>query len=194
MAKHGETRQKLIHSTSVLLQRKGLNGTGMLDVLEMSGTPRGSLYFHFPGGKEQMVEAAIEAVRETVTGWIDSSDSIEEFFQRYAKRVERSSFREGCPVAAVAVEGAPQSERLRAVTASAFDAYIAAFARHLEKAGHSPSDARRLGTLVLSVFQGALVLSRAQRSCDPLRAAVANLEPALRPVAMRRRPSTAAVA
>jgi len=55
-----DTRTRMIETTARLLQHRGYHGTSLNDILEQSGAPRGSLYFHFPGGKDQL---AIEATR-----------------------------------------------------------------------------------------------------------------------------------
>ena len=66
MPERGETRRRLVETTAQLLQRQGLNGTGVLEVLRESGAPRGSLYFHFPGGKEQLTVEAIDYSRSVI--------------------------------------------------------------------------------------------------------------------------------
>ena len=58
-----DTRTRMIETTARLLQHRGYHGTSLNDILEQSGAPRGSLYFHFPGGKDQLV---IEATRRAV--------------------------------------------------------------------------------------------------------------------------------
>jgi len=35
-------------------------GTSFSEVLEATGAPRGSVYHHFPGGKDQLVKAALD--------------------------------------------------------------------------------------------------------------------------------------
>jgi TetR/AcrR family transcriptional repressor of lmrAB and yxaGH operons len=166
---------------AALLRLRGLNATGVLDVVQTGGAPRGSLYHHFPGGKEQLAEEAVLLARDTVERWIERAASVEEFLERYAGRLERTEFRDGCPVAAVALEGAPTSERLRAACAGALNTWRAALARRLEAAGHDRETAAGLATIVLCAFEGALVLARAERSAAPLREVIARLGPLLQP-------------
>ena len=180
MARRGETRQRMVGAMAALLQRQGLNGTGLLQLLDESTAPRGSLYFHFPGGKEELTAEAVALARDTVRRWIESAASVEDFLERYARRLERTEFREGCPIAAVTLEGAPASERLRAACTGALDAWAAALARRLEADGHPAADAQGLATTVLCVFEGALVLARAHRSAAPLREVSERLRPLLR--------------
>ncbi|OWY59044.1 TetR family transcriptional regulator, partial [cyanobacterium TDX16] len=42
-----------------LLSRHGYAGTGIKAVSEASGLPYGSIYHHFPGGKEELVVSAL---------------------------------------------------------------------------------------------------------------------------------------
>ena len=59
-----DARRKMIESAAVLLAIRGLQGTAFAEVLERSGAPRGSIYHHFPEGKDQLVDAAIELAGE----------------------------------------------------------------------------------------------------------------------------------
>ena len=53
------TRQKMISGAADLIRRRGVNATSLRDVVNHTGTPRGSLAFHFPGGKLELVGEAI---------------------------------------------------------------------------------------------------------------------------------------
>ena len=64
MARQSDARQRMIKSTARLFRRQGFHGTGLQQVLEASGAPRGSLYFHFPGGKEEIGETALTIAGE----------------------------------------------------------------------------------------------------------------------------------
>jgi len=59
-----ETRTRMIETTARLLQHRGYHGTALSDILAASAAPRGSLYFHFPGGKDQLVIEATRAAAE----------------------------------------------------------------------------------------------------------------------------------
>ncbi|MEP7104315.1 MAG: TetR/AcrR family transcriptional regulator [Chloroflexota bacterium] len=183
MAKRGETRRRIVETTVSLLQTQGLNGTGLLQVLEEAGAPRGSLYFHFPGGKEELTAEAVDYAREAIVTWLrkslDAHDSPLAAFQaiteRYARRLERSDFAEGCPVAAVALEGTPGSERLRLAAETALAAWEDLLTDYLERHGLAAEAARDLATNFLCSLEGGLVLARARRSAAPLRAVSAQL-------------------
>ena len=56
----------MIVSASVLIRERGARATSIDDVLEHSGAPRGSVYHHFPGGREQLLRDATDFASEYV--------------------------------------------------------------------------------------------------------------------------------
>jgi TetR/AcrR family transcriptional repressor of lmrAB and yxaGH operons len=188
MAERGETRRRLVETTAQLLQRQGLNGTGVLEVLRESGAPRGSLYFHFPGGKEQLTVEAIDYSRSVITAWLRKSldahseprAAFVDITERYARRLERSEYTLGCPIAAVALEGTPLSDNLRRASDAALAAWEELLGGYLEQRGLEAARARAVATAFICSLEGALMLARARRSAEPMRA-VGALIPALLP-------------
>ena len=62
-ARGGGVRDNMIAGAARLLAQRGLQATSFSTVLAETNAPRGSIYHHFPGGKEELVTAAIEATR-----------------------------------------------------------------------------------------------------------------------------------
>ena len=62
-----ETKRRLIETTIELLKIKGFNGVGLQEIIHESGTPKGSLYFHFSGGKEELSRITTRRL-DTVVG------------------------------------------------------------------------------------------------------------------------------
>jgi TetR/AcrR family transcriptional repressor of lmrAB and yxaGH operons len=179
MAKASDSREKTIVAAARLLRRRGYHGTALHDILDAAGSPRGSLYFHFPRGKEEIGEAALtrsaEGVRRAIAHAADTSDTAELFLTRVARGMaadlERSDFQEGCPIATTALETAAQSDALGAATRDGFRQWEAEIRRGLERFGVRAADADRLATIVLSQLEGALLLARTYRTLEPLRRA-----------------------
>src|SRR3954470_2455016 len=98
MAKHGETRERLLRTAATLFRSQGYHGTGLNQVLAEGGAPKGSLYFHFPGGKEQLAVEAVELggrqVCETITGLLaaaaDPVSGVDSVVAALADDLERS--------------------------------------------------------------------------------------------------------
>src|SRR6187200_1084355 len=104
-----DARRKMIESAVTLLAMRGLQGTAFSDVLERSGAPRGSIYHHFPGGKDQLVEAAIAASGQRTVQILDAVEGASPiaittyFLDLWRDVLVRSKFRAGCAVLAVTV-------------------------------------------------------------------------------------------
>src|SRR4051794_27562846 len=150
------SREKMIVSTALLLREKGLTGTSFGDVLDHSGAPRGSIYHHFPDGKAQLVEEAMRYAGGYVAGFIGDADPIEalhSFKKGWHKQLERSDFRAGCPIVAVAVEAHADAPQLAEAAADAFATWQEAMARLLERDGIEPDRARRLAATTVAAIE-----------------------------------------
>jgi TetR/AcrR family transcriptional regulator, lmrAB and yxaGH operons repressor len=176
MARQSDSKAKTIAAAAQLFRQQGYHGTALHDILGAGGSPRGSLYFHFPKGKEEIGEAALgfvaERVREGIARAAEASDSAESFLVRVASHMgaelEQSGFKEGCPVAGVAVDAAAQSAVLGAAAGAAFQLWEREIGLGLERFGMAAGKAERVATMVLSQLEGALLLSRTYRSLEPI--------------------------
>jgi TetR/AcrR family transcriptional repressor of lmrAB and yxaGH operons len=176
MIKGPDSKGRTLAAAAKLFRQQGYHGTALHDVLAAAGSPRGSLYFHFPDGKEEIGEAALalaaEAVRHGIAQAAESSDNAETFLVRIvrgmAADLERSDYKEGCPIATTALETAAQSEVLGAATRNAFQKWELEIKRGLQRFDMKTADADLVATLVLSQLEGALLLARTYRSLEPL--------------------------
>src|SRR5271155_2316980 len=168
MAKGNDSREKTLAAAAKLFRQQGYHGTALQEILEAAGSPRGSLYFHFPNGKEEIGELALtlagEGVRQAIAAAAESSQTAEIFLTRIARGMaadlERSGYKEGCPIATTALETAAQSEALGAATGAAFRKWEQEIRRGLEHFGMPADDADAVATTVLSQLEGALLLAR----------------------------------
>ena len=179
MAKASDSKGKTLAAAARLFRQQGYHGTALHDILAAGGSPRGSLYFHFPKGKEQIGEAALtlagEALRQRIALAADASESSEIFLVRLvrgmAADLERSDYKEGCPIATTALETSAQSEVLGTATRNAFKKWELEIQRGLERFGMASGEAELAATLVLSQLEGALLLARTYRSLEPIKRA-----------------------
>ncbi len=179
MAKGTDSKGKTLAAAARLFRQQGYHGTALQDILAAGGSPRGSLYFHFPKGKEEIGGAALtlagEATRQAIAKAAEASENVEMFLTRLARGMasdlEKSDYKEGCPIATTALETAAQSEVLGAATRNAFQKWELEIKRSLFRFGMPAGDADLAATLVLSQLEGALLLARTYRSLEPLRRA-----------------------
>jgi AcrR family transcriptional regulator len=176
----------MLDSAIGLLQRQSAAAVTIDAVLADSGAPRGSVYHHFPGGRNELIRAAVEVagdrMRETMERASDGAgpqEALAAFAGFWKSRLEASGFRDGCPIVAAAVDGqhlVPEAEEaVRNVFARWQDLLTAAFTR----AGRSPEQAAALATLGISAVEGAVLLCRLQRGVQPLDDVLAQLAPLL---------------
>jgi len=165
----------MIRTAASLLRRQGYAATGWRQVAAESGAPWGSQAHHFPDGKEQLAVEALslsgqrfERLLRAALAEGHPADAVEAWTQLGAAELERSGWRDGCPVATVALEMAHSSDLLAGVCSGAFGSWKKALAEAIAARGVTEVDSQSLATLVLAAVEGALLLARAEHSKDPL--------------------------
>jgi TetR/AcrR family transcriptional regulator, lmrAB and yxaGH operons repressor len=168
----------MVSAAAELLAYDGLEGTSFATVLARSGTPRGSIYHHFPHGKDQLVG---EAVRETGAKLLavvatlhpaTPADAVAELSALWRLRLVASRTRGGCAVAAVTVGG---DASIRPVASQVFADWRAAISDLLQRSGLTANTAHRFAVTLLAGIEGALVLCRAAGDLGPFDDAASDL-------------------
>ncbi|HEY9264552.1 MAG TPA: TetR/AcrR family transcriptional regulator, partial [Mycobacterium sp.] len=180
---------------------RGAQPTAIADVLEHSGAPRGSAYHYFPGGRTQLLCEAVDYAGEYMAGRLDTArstlEALDALFDDYGKQLQRSDFRAGCPVVAVTVEaGDPaKPDQMKPVierAAAAFARWREVIEARLITDGVPAQRAGALAMLIVSSFEGAVVIARAARDLEPLDTVHAQLRSLIsaetRPPARKRSP------
>jgi len=178
MARQSDARERLIRAAVKLFRRRGYDGVGLTEILAEAKTPKGSFYHHFPDGKEQLGAEALAAAGAVVAGLVASAFEKASIFEEGVFRIaeaisegfERSSFRDGCPIASIAFGSTPQSARLASAARAALHQWqelIMDQAARLGEADFSNDDA--LALIVL--LEGGWIVSRMRGDSAPLRQA-----------------------
>lgn len=186
-----DTRRRMVEATAALVRQRGYAGTSLSDILEASGAPRGSLYHHFPGGKDELVLEATRSGVGRLTRALDAAmaaadepaDGFSAYLDAAAAELAASDFALGCPVASVVLDDPAPDSALAAACTAAFEAWERIYARRLVDAGVPPERADELATLLVAGVEGALLLARARRDTEPLRSVKRELERAVRAAA-----------
>ena len=166
----GDVKKRMIEGTVNLLAHRGLAATSFSEVLELTGAPRGSLYHHFPDGKDQLVASAVGLAGDRAMGFLNAlagQSALEvtlRFLHLWREVLTRSQLKAGCAVLAVTV--ATDSPDLRQKTAEVFRGWRETLAELLEKGGLAPAKASGFAALMIASTEGAVVLSRAEQSLD----------------------------
>ncbi|WP_031079657.1 TetR/AcrR family transcriptional regulator [Streptomyces sp. NRRL S-118] len=171
-----ETRGKLLDATQRLIEAGGYFNAGLNQIVAASGAPKGSLYFHFPGGKDQLIEEAVRRGGEEISALLadaeqasregGTAEMLAALLDALGDRLERSDWRKGCPVATVALEMAADNTTLQKACSEVYASWEDALADLLESDGHPAP--LSTATAALALIEGALMLARTHRSREPL--------------------------
>jgi len=194
MARQSDTRQRMVAAARRLFREHGYNGTALSDVLVESDAPRGSVYYHFPGGKEEIAAevtvlhahktiATIDRAAETAT---TAAELIEAVVTELRDELVASDYRQGCAVAPIVLEATLSSPALHAAAQRGFSNVITTLARHLSALDIAEDRAVALATHTVVSFEGALILSKVMRSPDAFEAAIAGLIESIEGIATER--------
>jgi AcrR family transcriptional regulator len=190
--KPGTTKARILDATADLFRRYGYTGTGLKQIVADANAPFGSLYHHFPGGKQEL---GVEVIHrsgamylELVTGIFDAAPDIvtgvHDCFAGAAEVLRATDYSDACPIETVALEVASTNEPLRAATAEVFESWIEGATARFSVAGIDDATARALSISVIALLEGAFVLARSSRTTEALDAAgttaAAAVEAALR--------------
>jgi TetR/AcrR family transcriptional regulator, lmrAB and yxaGH operons repressor len=175
MAQRTDARHRMVQAAQQLIRERGYHATAISDVLERSAAPRGSVYFHFPGGKTQLATEAAEAHAHEQVKHIDQAAaqaaSAAQFIQAYLDLARdgmvASDYSRGCGIAPLVTEAEPDSDALAATSRRAFSAMIDRLAFHLVDFGLPGGPAQQLADATIAAVEGALITSRALRTPSP---------------------------
>jgi TetR/AcrR family transcriptional repressor of lmrAB and yxaGH operons len=168
------TREKLVAVAADLFHARGYHAVGLNEICKAGDLPKGSVYYHFPKGKEEIAIAVIEASREQIgvqlvaarTATANIEDFIDLTLAQFADNLLQSDFQKGCPITTINLEMASASEPIRKACAEAFAHWI-----DLSAAALSDRDQKTAKAIAQTLFlaiEGGLILARAQRSTAPL--------------------------
>jgi len=185
----------VLRTAGELFRRQGYHGTGLNQVVAEGQAPKGSLYFHFPAGKEQLATESIDLLggelRQAIGAVLSAAPDPRAAMLRAAallgQALEGSGFRDGCPVAVMALEAAADSEPIRAACDGAYDSWLEVIGGYLRSAGVAEDEAGPLADFVLSSIEGALLLARVRRDVGVLRAVAERLGAIVSAAALNRR-------
>ena len=166
MVHKNDTRQNIITAASHLFQMRGYHGTGLNDIVKESGAPKGSLYYHFPQGKEQIALEAIrqidEKIQQEIQAELDEVDDPILAIQTFLKHLAKKIFEKDTlyfSIGILALENSSMDNPLRKACSEAFNAWKNINEKKLIKGGFDQKHARELSDIVHLMVAGASILS-----------------------------------
>ncbi len=175
MARTTDARGKAIETAERLFRVQGYAATGLNQIIEESGAPKGSFYFHFPGGKRELAAEVLAAYRAKMSAGFrmlahKAAGNPDRFLQALVKAVAEemraSGWEMGCAAQTLAQELAPGDEEVTNALTSLFDEWTEIIATVI-----GPSEDRRAARsralALVAALEGARTLARALRSAAP---------------------------
>ncbi|GAA1991005.1 TetR/AcrR family transcriptional regulator [Amycolatopsis minnesotensis] len=187
MTRRTDTRQRMLRTAAELFHTQGYHATGLNQLVAEGGAPKGSLYFHFPGGKEQLAAEALrssseqfaEAIAVLLRDSRTAAEAVSTLAEYLAESLEKSGFRRGCPLATVALDAADDSELIRVACGDGYRHWQEILIGYLTGQGASRERATELSVVVLASIEGALLFAKTLRDVSPLRTVAAHFRTTL---------------
>jgi len=180
MGRTGYSREDILDAGLEVLLRKGYNGTGVKEIVDAAGVPKGSFYNHFASKEDFVIEAlqrasdrsylsAKELLRD---GKRSARDRLCTYFKEAAQHLESQQCRGGCLIGNLCLEMADENPRLREVVADMMQRQIDlindclqdAHGRGELKAGFQPHE---LAEFLFYAWEGAVMRAKACKDCRP---------------------------
>jgi len=174
--KSAQTRQNLIDATAGLLRSKGYSAMGLSEIIKISSVPKGSLYHHFPGGKQELASVTImetgEKMALTVEALVRKSECVVEavsrYFNHYIEQLEKTDFQNGCPLATTALETATLTDTVQKACSKSFALFEEMLTVQLADTGLSSEDAQKASIYTIAAFEGGQLLAKAHNDTQYL--------------------------
>ncbi|MGW1895129.1 TetR/AcrR family transcriptional regulator [Streptomyces sp. NPDC002004] len=161
-------RERLAAAAVKVLHEQGVEKTTLADIAREADVPVGNVYYYFKT-KNELVEAAIDAQRQNLSGMIAALDALptpgERLKALIAGWVEQrdTAVRFGCPTGTLASELDKRADGLDATVAAVMCTLIDWAERQFAELGRS--DAHELAVALIAAYQGISVLTNTLR--DP---------------------------
>ncbi|MDZ4233377.1 MAG: TetR/AcrR family transcriptional regulator [Dietzia sp.] len=169
------TRDRILEATAELYRRQGMSATGLKQISSAARAPFGSIYHHFPGGKEAITAEVIrsEGVRygEFVGAQLrhtDPAKGVPTLFENAGTLMESQDYSEACSIETIALEVASTNDHLRRESAQVFEIWLTALTGWFAQLDVSVEQSRQLALITLTALEGAFVLCRTLRSTEPI--------------------------
>ena len=177
------TREEIISKGAELIHAQGFKATGLQQILQTAGIPKGSFYFYFKS-KEDFGLEIIDYFNAIISGILKRylSDKkipplkrMEKLFEYFEAAFQKSGYALGCPIGNLSLELADTNERLRVHLVGAIEMLIAQIELCLQEAKRDKSLPASLNTadtarFIFHGFEGAVLHMKVVKSIEPFRA------------------------
>jgi TetR/AcrR family transcriptional regulator, lmrAB and yxaGH operons repressor len=172
-----DTRTRILSAALRLFRKRGYHGAGLNDILELANAPKGSLYHHFPNGKEEIGVAVVAEITRGILMLFASSRArttaavVFQAGEQMSLTIERTNH-ELCTLFTAFLAERSTSPKLGLAVANAYAEMTEALQTRLQADGMKPRLARDRATAVVMLLEGGAMIAQARQSVVPFRLAV----------------------
>lgn len=171
-----DSKEKILEAAARLFQVKGYNATGLNEILKESNSPKGSLYYYFPNGKEELALEAIKLSSITIQNRLKSTlenianpiKAVERLIDNIIEDLDKEGKPKDISISLIALETYLTSETLRKACEEAFLTLEKLYAEKLIQCGIEKEAAKELGRFLQVMIEGAITVSSTQKSPEAL--------------------------
>lgn len=179
MPKKTDAKQRLIRTAGELFRARGYHGVGLAEILQESGAPKGSFYYHFPGGKDELALAVLESGGRFIGKMIDKSfegaasvdEAVDLLVKTIARAFEESGFELGCPVTSLLLELTPSDEKVRQIADAVLADWMDRMVQNAVRLGVPVTELsayKHAFRVLLISIEGGWIVSRTAHDVEPI--------------------------
>lgn len=179
MPRRSDAKNKMIKTALLLFREKGYHGVGLAEILEQSGAPKGSFYHHFPGGKQELALAVLDAANRFMLRLIDNAfenagtieAAVDAVIDDIVELAASEKFSLGCPVTSFSVELTREDGEIRKRADTVLRGWVQRMVEQLEPFSPDQDELKRYTEVfraVLTTIEGGWIVSQIQKSAEPL--------------------------
>jgi TetR/AcrR family transcriptional regulator, lmrAB and yxaGH operons repressor len=172
-----DTRARILHAAQRLFRQRGYHATGLSDILQAAQAPKGSMYHHFSGGKEEIGVAVIESMTLSLLGLFAASRArstealVAQVGEQLVQVAEKTNY-EICAMYSGFVAARNNSPLLGQAVQRAYADMVQALQARLVQDGFASRAAKDKAQLVVALLEGGSLLAQAQQDAAAFRLAV----------------------
>ena len=166
-------KEQIVLAALDLLQSKGYTATGINEIIEKSGCPRGSLYHYFKKGKDEIIREALLLYGTRLNGFLETaagetknlSGYLRLLYGYFMENLVSADFGKTCPIASTALETI-NNEAITETVHQVYSLWKKTVSRNLSANKISQPD--KTADVLFSMLEGALLSARIQKNTEPL--------------------------
>jgi TetR/AcrR family transcriptional regulator, lmrAB and yxaGH operons repressor len=172
-----DTRSRILTAAQRLFRKRGYHATGLNDILALADAPKGSMYHHFPGGKEAIGVCVIEDITQGLVALLANSRArstealVTQVGEQLTMVMEKTHYEICALFSAFAIEH-KTSPSLGQAVGRAYNQLAELVQQRLQADGLGTRAAKDLALIVTALLEGGSLLSQAQQNSSAFRLSV----------------------